>query len=244
MNILSRITAISAICLGLASLAQAKTSPAGKHAELKEQNIEGWTIRVDTQLLAPERKEKTERILAKLKMRLSEIKVVMPEPHLSGMQQVPIVLELAHSELSAMQYHPGADWLKKKGYDETLVHCVHVPVAEVMLKHRYIVDMPWVILHELSHAYHHQVIGFDEPRIIAAYKKFVASGHGKNCLVITGKRTDHYALTNHKEFFAEMTEAYFGTNDFYPFNRAELMDAEPEIYQLMKTIWAAKPTKS
>ena len=29
----------------------------------------------------------------------------------------------------------------------------------------------------------------------------------------------HYALTNHKEFFAEMSEAYFGMNDFFPFNR-------------------------
>jgi hypothetical protein len=34
-----------------------------------------------------------------------------------------------------------------------------------------------------------------------------------------------------------MTEAYFGTNDFFPFNRGELMTAEPEIYQLMKEIW-------
>jgi len=32
-----------------------------------------------------------------------------------------------------------------------------------------------------------------------------------------------------KEFFAEMTEACFGMNDFFPFNRAELMTAEPEI---------------
>ena len=32
-----------------------------------------------------------------------------------------------------------------------------------------------------------------------------------------------------KEFFAEMTEACFGMNDFFPFNRAELMTAEPKI---------------
>jgi hypothetical protein len=38
------------------------------------------------------------------------------------------------------------------------------------------------------------------------------------------------------EFFAEMTEAYFGVNDFFPFNRAELKEAEPEIYRLMVEI--------
>ena len=62
-------------------------------------------------------------------------------------------------------------------------------------------------------------------------------------LLITGQRLRHYALTNHKEFFAEMTEAYFGTNDFFPFNRGELMTAEPEIYRLMLEIWGPVETE-
>ena len=97
---------------------------------------------------------------------------------------------------------------------------------------------PWVILHELSHAYHHQVLGFDQKEIIAAYEKFKASGNGVNCLHYHGNKVEHYGLTNHKEFFSEMTEAYFGTNDFYPFNHAELKTAEPEIYKLIARIWA------
>ncbi|MGO9112581.1 MAG: hypothetical protein ACLP9L_25400 [Thermoguttaceae bacterium] len=32
-----------------------------------------------------------------------------------------------------------------------------------------------------------------------------------------GQHVRHYALTDHKEFFAEMSEAYFGMNDFFPF---------------------------
>jgi len=115
-------------------------------------------------------------------------------------------------------------------------------VAEAIFEKRQISDMPWGILHELAHAYHHQVIGFDNKEIIKAYEKFKASGHGENCLHYSGKLVEHYALTDHKEFFAEMTEAYFGTNDYYPFNHGELKQAEPEIYQLIKKIW--KPTKS
>ena len=57
------------------------------------------------------------------------------------------------------------------------------------------------------------------------------------------ERLRHYALTNHKEFFAEMTEAYFGVNDFFPFNRAELKEAEPEILSLMSIIWESPPRK-
>ncbi len=56
-------------------------------------------------------------------------------------------------------------------------------------------------------------------------------------MLFNGKRVRHYGLTDHKEFFAEMTEAYFGMNDFFPFNRAELMTAEPELYELLRSIW-------
>jgi hypothetical protein len=44
-------------------------------------------------------------------------------------------------------------------------------------------------------------------------------------------------LTNEKEFFAEMSECYFGTNDFFPFVSAELKEAEPESYALLKDTW-------
>jgi hypothetical protein len=45
------------------------------------------------------------------------------------------------------------------------------------------------------------------------------------------------------EFFAEMTEAYFGVNDFFPFNRAELKEAEPDIYALLADVWGSPPKK-
>ena len=38
-----------------------------------------------------------------------------------------------------------------------------------------------------------------------------------------------------------MTEAYFGVNDFYPFNRAELKQAEPALFENMGRWWAALP---
>jgi hypothetical protein len=98
-------------------------------------------------------------------------------------------------------------------------------------------EQPWVVLHELAHAYHDQVLGFEEPRVLKAYEAFKQSGHGDAALRFDGARVRHYGLTDQKEFFAEMTESYFGLNDFFPFNRAELMSAEPAIYELMKGIW-------
>ena len=37
-----------------------------------------------------------------------------------------------------------------------------------------------------------------------------------------------------------MTEAYFGSNDFFPFNRAELRREEPEIFALLARLWRGK----
>jgi Mlc titration factor MtfA (ptsG expression regulator) len=97
-----------------------------------------------------------------------------------------------------------------------------------------------VILHELAHAYHDQVLGFDEPRIQKAWARFKDSGKYEKVLHISGNMRRHYALTDPKEFFAEMTEAFFGTNDFYPFVHGELKKELPEVHQLLDEIWRGK----
>lgn len=105
---------------------------------------------------------------------------------------------------------------------------------------RNINEQPWVVLHELAHAFYDQKLGFEENRIKAGYEKFKASGHGDSALLYNGKHVKHYGLTNQMEFFAEMTESFFGVNDFFPFNRAELQEAEPELFQLLTEIWRSE----
>lgn len=200
-------------------------------------NMEGWTVRVDGRLLQPPHDVQGTRTLKLLEAKLADITYVVPANRLAKLRAISIVLDLAHGELRTMQYHPSAGWLESHGYARDLEKCVHIPEAADLPTSRNINEQPWVILHELAHAYHDQVLGFDEPRILEAYERFKNSGHGDAALLYDGKRVRHYALTDHKEFFAEMTEAYFGMNDFFPFNRAELMTAEPEIFQLLQTIW-------
>ncbi len=199
--------------------------------------IEGWTIRVDDRLLQESHSQLKKDALRFLESKLFEITVIVPEEHLKKLRTVTIVLDLTHGNLGAMQYHPSAGWLKSNGYSEDLARCVHLPRAADLATKRNIREQPWVILHELAHAYHDQFLSFDEPRVIEAYERYKKSGRGEKTLLHNGSRVKHYALTNHKEFFAEMTESYFGSNDFFPFNRAELKESEPEIYELMDHIW-------
>ncbi len=102
-----------------------------------------------------------------------------------------------------------------------------------MIKH------PAVILHELAHAYHHQVLGFDEPRIRAAYENAMKAGIYDEVLLYTGKKVRAYAANNPMEYFAEGTEAYFYRNDFYPFVRAELKEHDPVLHNLLEEIWGS-----
>ena len=208
-----------------------------------KRDIEGWNVRVDDRLLKGEGAALGERALKLLTARLVAITIVVPEKALAKLRAINIELDLDYGDLRIMQYHPDAGWLKAHGYSEALAKCVHIPGAEEFLSpfenHR----MPWVVLHELAHGYHDQVLGFDEPRIAAAWEKFCASGKYKSVLTSPGPMREHYGLTNPKEFFAEMTESYFGSNDFYPFVTGELKQAEPEIFALMAEIWGPLPER-
>lgn len=203
--------------------------------------IEGWKVRVDDRLLGDSPDSRLGiRALRFLEAKLAEIKEVVPAERLADLQGVTIVLDLNCGNLGAMQYHPAAGWLEDHGFPPELAKCVHIPHAADLPTRRNINEQPWVVLHELAHAFHDQKLGFEETRIKAAYEKFKASGHGDAALLCNGKRVKHYGLTNQMEFFAEMTESFFGVNDFFPFNRAELQEAEPELFQLLTEIWSSQ----
>ncbi|HEX4612487.1 MAG TPA: sialate O-acetylesterase [Urbifossiella sp.] len=199
--------------------------------------IEGWTVRVDDRLLRSPDDELGRKALRFLENKLADITVVVPPDRLKKLQAVTIQLDLSHGKIGPMQYHPSAGWLKSNGYSTDLEKCVHIPRAADLATKRNINEQPWVILHELAHAYHDQVLGFDNPRVREAFEAYKKGGRGEKALLYDGRRVKHYALTNRMEFFAEMTEAYFGVNDFFPFTRAELRESEPEIYELMADIW-------
>lgn len=202
-----------------------------------KRDIEGWTVHIDARLLEGPDRELGDRALRILANRLYDIALVMPADKLARLRKVPIWIDRTHGGLRPAQYHPSAGWLRANGYSTDLVHCVHIPDAADFASLRHQRVQPWSVLHELAHAYHDQVLGFDHAEIRAAFERFRDGGRYKKTLHIDGRDVSHYALTNEKEFFAEMTEAYFGRNDFFPFNRAELMREEPELYKLLETIW-------
>lgn len=229
-------------CCALPLAAQDKPEPA-KPASRTVRQIEGWSVRIDDRLLADADEPLGGRAIALLTGKLAEIRLAVPAARVTELQRVSIVLDLTHGTLTSMQYHPSAKWLEEHGFARELEKCVHIPIAErfASAKHNHI--QPWCVLHELAHAFHDQVLGFEHPRVKEVWQRYVDSGHGVRALHVDGRTVRHYAMTNQKEFFAEMTECYFGTNDFFPFVHGELKQAEPEVHALLREIWGEVAAK-
>jgi hypothetical protein len=205
-----------------------------------EKSIEGWTVRVDPRLLEDSQREVAEQAFAALTNHLQRVKFIVPKDRREQLQTLPIWLEL-EGALGGMQYHPDRGWLLANGHDPRLVKHVHIPQARELYDPAMWAKHPYVLLHELAHAYHDQVLGFEHPEIVQAYEDARERKRYENSLLYTGERVRHYGMTDPKEYFAEATEAYFGVNDFYPFVRAELHEHDPGMYQLLEKIWGKVP---
>ena len=199
-----------------------------------KQEIEGWTVWVDPKLLKSDEGAECLKMLAN---HFQRIKVLVPEKALAELLKLELWIEESHPELSSMQYHPGKDWLVGKGYDPRLVNKVHIPQARNLISRSQMLKHPFVILHELAHSYHDQVLGFDDPGILKAYNDAMAAGKYDKVMLYDGRMVEHYAATNHKEYFSEATEAYFYKNDFYPFVRGELKKHDPQGFAEMERVW-------
>lgn len=62
-------------------------------------------------------------------------------------------------------------------------------------------------------------------------------GQYESVLQFDGREKRAYALENDQEYFAEGTEAFFGTNDSYPFVRAELLRHDPKLFEVLQEVW-------
>jgi len=199
--------------------------------------IEGWKVYVEPALIDGEYREEGEKALVMLANHLQRIKILVPAEPLAKLQTIGIWIEHDHPTLKPMQYHPSREWLVAHGHDPRLARKVHITQAREMFSRSQMLKHPAMVLHELAHGYHDQVLGFDQPEILAAFNKAKESGSYESVLLYTGKKVRHYGMSNHKEYFAEGTEAYFYRNDFYPFVRAELKEHDHTLHDILEKVW-------
>jgi len=226
------------ILLSLCSaMASSAAEPKPTFYQPIKKDVEGWSIAVDPELLHSKNKAVADKAFTGLANHLQRVKFILPEAKVKELQKLPIRLELNNPRLGNMQYHPSVSWLRANRHDPALVKHVHIPRAAALYAPHMWAKHPYVVMHELAHAYHDQVLSFGNKEIIAAYEAAKKAGIYEKVLLHTGRTVRHYGLNNHKEYFAEATEAYLGVNDFYPFVRAELEKHDPRMFKLMQKIW-------
>jgi hypothetical protein len=205
----------------------------------ESREIEGWTVLVHKGLLETE-PDLAARVLTLLRWQLYQVVRKVPGPAVAKLRTVRIWVEENEPHHPCMTYHPDAGWLRQHGMNPEKARCVELSNARHFLE--WTLDQPWMVLHELSHAYHHQFLGGGHANssIRAAYDRAMAERLYDKVLHFDGRTERAYAATNPMEYFAEATEAYFGTNDFYPFVNAELRHHDPRLYELLGEVWGAK----
>lgn len=204
----------------------------------------GFAVHVTPGLLAePDLCDST---LRTLRADLEMIEAAVPREAYGFLaERVPIWIEAQGATVPGgmsgrgMVFHPSGIWLKANGLDPMRAGAVEIVRAADYLAWRG--HQPMMVLHELAHALHH-LVGPVEPRIDAAFDAAMASGAYEAVAYggdPDGETRRAYAAGNSREYFAEISEAYFGRNDFAPFDREALVSVDPGGAAVVREIWSA-----
>ncbi len=197
--------------------------------------VQGWTVLVHRRLLE-QHAQATARALELLEEQLRFVVRHVPPRAVRRLKRVRLWFSPPYPNTQPKaEYHSHPAWLRQHGRPEAMARGVEF--TNVFIFAREVKRMPVFVLHELAHAYHHQVLGWSHPDIQAAYQAAVSSGRYRQVLRNDGRIVRAYALTNPQEYFAELTEAFFGRNDFFPFDRRQLEQYDPRAYRLLARLW-------
>jgi hypothetical protein len=206
-------------------------------SQYAKRNLEGWTIRINQHLLS-DRGDIGTPAIDLLSQKLKFIGEVVPAVARQQLQEVSIWLGVNDGHAPCAEYHPSKEWLEANGYNPDKAKCVEIGNAGLFVE--WSREQPMLVLHELAHAYQHQVIGWENPQIKAAHQRALVSHRYDSVGYYDGTKKRAYGLTDEHEFFAESSESYFGRNDFYPFTRSELQEHDPDTYRLVEELWGVQ----
>ena len=144
-------------------------------------------------------------------------------------------------------FHPGAEWLVRNGMSAEKEGGVEWFDARHYLTDCDLWGPGGLMLHELSHAWHHIhcLDDYDNEDIKDTYKKAMDDGL-YDCVAVhgpQGPKCKAYACQDQMEYFAELSVAFLGGTDdkehnkWFPFNRKQLRKHDPRAYDMLCRIW-------
>lgn len=209
----------------------------------------GWQLHISRELLAQE-SQLVSVAVDLLEKQLREIDQSVPATAAMELRKVPLYFSPAYpNQQPRAEYHPDSGWLRANDRDPKMAKAVEF--SNIRIFEQESKRMPNFALHELAHAYHDRFLpgGFDNAEIRTAHANAVRAGTYSRVERSFGAPKPNtfesaYAITSPMEYFAETTEAYFSRNDFFPFDRKQLLRHDPEMHALLTKLWGqAQPVE-
>ena len=200
--------------------------------EFKRMTFAGFSVNLNPDLVG---KETTNRAMDLVSADLEKFAKLLTPVQLGRLRKVPIWVQYKLDTEAGMWYHESKEWLAANDYPVEMEKSVEIADVDGFINSHD--SEPFALLHELAHAYNDLYLSALREQLINAYKSAVKSGKYDKVERVGSGIQRAYAMTNEKEYFAELTEAYFGRNDYYPFTRDELEAFDPKGFELMKAAW-------
>jgi hypothetical protein len=224
-------------CIIFALLIVAPCSSA--FAAFRPETIEGWTVFID-QDLANARPELTARVRSEIEDKLHTITTLLPGKRITELRRVPIFVWQGPQQGGGAYYANGSGFRADGAPASGVVGAVAIAHPADLLE--WLKNVPSGLLHELTHAYHNQVLGLFDPAIKAAYRNAVDRHLYEHVTRYNGRIVARsYALANEKEYFALLTQAYYWRSSFYPFTNDQLKTYDPVGYETVRSAWEDRP---
>jgi hypothetical protein len=218
-------------------------SPSG---EYEAHAASGFTVLVSREVRA--HPDEHRGVVATVDAALAEASRLFGEERVARIRRVRIWIEWEvpnpqHRQRGPAEFHVSRAWLTANGYDGDKENGIEINDTRLFLR-AMTTDQPSYLVHELAHAYQQLVLGDIAGEIDAVFEQARAS-HRYDAVrrVNRPEKVRAYALTNAREYFAETTECYLGTNESFPFVREQLREVDPPGYTLMERVWGAGPPR-
>ena len=223
------------------------TSPTVKG--YKSYNLNGYQVYVEMASINID-SHTTSLALELLKEKLAEVdNLLLTARAKKYLKRVKFFMDWNKDPNKGAQYHVSRRWVVAHGLPPEMAKSIHITSIHNFIKWTQL-NQPYLVLHEMAHAYHDLGLSYNNILVKEAYQNAINKGLYNNVWYDAGNgsaktKKRAYALNSVQEYFAEITEAFFGRNDYYPFNRADLKIYDPEGYKLMRFMWQQnkKPEK-
>lgn len=203
-------------------------------ADYLQRDIGGFTVLLSPAVVqqAPLFKE----VMDAIEDQISAMAGQLPVARLEQLKQTFIWVELNNEVDKATVFHRSPDWIVASAGNQDKVGHIEIVNAKNFIDCSRD-KQPSQLLHEFIHAFHQKVLGADNKAVIDTYRQMQLRRMYDRVEHLSGSVGPGYATLGPLEYFAEISEAYFGRNDYYPFDRAQLKTHDPIGHDLVEKLW-------